>query len=97
MSPTKVLKEEKQIHRDLVFRHECPLMKKYPENLHYGVRFPLKHLNTTDLRLRLYKVEWKISFMKWIYESRKGSFPDYLVFIEVLNLFFVSLTHKMDS
>lgn len=71
-------------------------MKKYPSELHYGVRYPMKYLNSTDSQLRLYKIDWKVSFLKWVFDS-KGELPSYFVFIEVLYLLLILFSSNTTS
>ena len=81
LKPDLKLLEEEKSHHDLVFRNEAPLMLKYPENLHYGILNPLRELNDSKVWYRMYKIEWKISFMKYIY-NKINKIPKYLLFVE---------------
>lgn len=81
-NPSIELQQEEEKYHDLVFRSSCPLMKNYPNSLHYGIKEPLTYLHSNDTRLRLYKIEWKISFLQWFHQNYPNIQPKYILFVE---------------
>lgn len=106
LKPNQILIDELNKYNDIVFRYETPLMLKYPEHLHYGILNPLRELNNTEVWYRMYKIEWKISFMKYIY-IKNNKIPKYLLFVEddsyictenlLYQLSLISKSHKQVS
>ena len=74
--PSKDLLKESLQFNDLIFYRNSSfssstslIMEKYPSNLHYGIRNPLIFLQRNETFLRLYKIESKISYIKWFYNN----------------------------
>jgi hypothetical protein len=91
-NPSQLMRQEAAEHKDIVFRESCSLMNKYPSHMHYGIFNALQDVNGSLPWYRLYKIEWKISFMRWIAENL-ASIPQYIAFIEDDS--FVCLDHLL--
>lgn len=85
-----VLEESNQYH-DMVFRNECPLMKRHPAYINYGNSPPrtenfLMVVNNTEVDCpdyfwrRMYKIDWKVCFMR--YARDNGKMAEFHVFVE---------------
>lgn len=62
---------------DVVFRDSCDLMQRHPSTVNYGSTPPFKD----DYReRRMYKIDWKVCFLKWMYNN--NIHPEYVVLVE---------------
>ena len=68
---------------DIVFRDSCDLMNRHPDNINYGNSPPreetLHEIPDYQFR-RMYKVDWKVCFMRYARDHNKMA--EYHVFVE---------------
>ena len=87
------LKREQETFQDIVFRSACPYMKeRHPDHVNYGNAhvFSPEEVAEGGIALadyplrRMYKIDWKMCFLKWIKEHRKAGepYPMFHVFVE---------------
>lgn len=76
------LEEEESVHHDIVFRDECDLMKRHPDYINYG-NSPPTFVDYPDYPLRrMYKIDWKVCFMRFIEKNYGSNVPLFLSFVE---------------
>lgn len=89
----KGLQREQEIEEDLVFRSACPYMKeRHPDHVNYGNGHVFSAdevaeggVTLADYPLRrMYKIDWKMCFLKWIKKHKKDGepYPLFHVFVE---------------
>jgi hypothetical protein len=74
---------EQSTYEDMVFRDSCELMKRHPDSINYGNAPPREESlaeHPDYLWRRLYKVDWKVCFMR--YARDNGKMAEYHAFVE---------------
>jgi hypothetical protein len=74
---------EQSTYEDMLFRDSCDLMKRHPDSINYGNAPPREEslLEHPDyLWRRLYKVDWKVCFMR--YARDNGKMAEFHAFVE---------------
>ena len=80
---TSEILQENATHGDMFFRDSCALMKRHPDNVHYGNSPPVKEntLENPDYHFRrMYKLDWKVCFLQYCMQHDKMA--QYHVFVE---------------
>lgn len=75
--------DELAVYNDIVFRDSCELMKRHPYYINYGNSPPRTEALTEYpdyLLRRLYKIDWKVCFMR--YARDHGLMAEYHAFVE---------------
>jgi hypothetical protein len=61
----KYLQREDEKNMDMVFRNTCSLMQRHPYWVNYGNSPPFHGIGPHYQLRRMYKVDWKVCFLKW--------------------------------